>query len=148
MPVPVVEYYLKHYLRFLLAAGHHVLYSLPDFHDEEHLLLIDFSWDAQMAPDLQEVHGISIDHVNTYLADAWQKAVMLSNEHRGQPPDRPAISLAEYRSTWTISSLNAQSLHFHLLLNAPQVAALCNDEVVIYFSVDEANFYEDDDFDQ
>ena len=68
---------------------------------------------------------------------------MLAGAQNGLPVDRPAISLAEYRSTWV---LHDENVHFHLKFGAPQVAALCNDEILLYFFVDEALFYDGEDF--
>ncbi|EKM54028.1 uncharacterized protein PHACADRAFT_257609 [Phanerochaete carnosa HHB-10118-sp] len=138
-----LEIYLRTYLQFLQAAGHHVLFSLPDFNIENPNVLIDFSQAARVLLNISEVQGISIEQINRFLSTSWLKAAMLAGAQNGLPVDRPAISLAEYRSTWV---LRDENIHFHLKFGAPQVAALCNDEILLYFLVDEALFYDGEDF--
>ena len=138
-----LEAYLQGYLQFLRCAGHHVLFSLPDFDDDGERHLIDFSQIAHVLLNIQEVHGVSIEQINRYLSNSWLKAAMLAGAQNGQPIDRPAISLAEYRSTWV---LHDGGIHFHLKFGAPQVVALCNDEIIMTFVVDEVLFYDTEDF--
>lgn len=57
--------------------------------------------------------------------------------------NRAGISLAEYKSTWSSQHFGVQ---FHLLFGAPKVDALCSQEVVIYFTLDEVHFYDDEHF--
>lgn len=141
-----LEAYLLAYLQFLQSAGHHVLFSLPNFDDEGLKPFIDFSQIAEFPLTLGEVHGVAIAKINEYLSASWLKAVMLAGAANGQPVDRPSISLAEYRSTWVLH--DHSGLHFHLKFGAPQVAALCNDELVMTFVVDEVLFYEGEKFDE
>lgn len=140
-----LETYLQHYLRFLKLAGHHVLFSLPDFNAESQSMLIDFSLAAETLPELHEIQGVAIEEINRFLSTSWLKAAMLASAQNGETHDRPAIALAEYRSTWV---LHEEEVHFHLMFGPPKVAALCNEEVLVYFKVDEASFYEGVDFDK
>jgi hypothetical protein len=138
-----LEAYLHGYLQLLSNAGHHVLFSLPDFNDDGEHVLIDFSQVAHTLYNLQEIHGVPIEQINRYLSTSWLKAALLAGAQNGQPVDRPAISLAEYRSTWV---LHDGGIHFHIKFGAPQVAALCNDEILMYFIADEVLFYKTEDF--
>lgn len=140
-----LESYLQGYLQLLQSAGHHVLFSLPNFDDDGQRPYLDFSQIAHILLNLEEVHGVSIEQINRYLSASWLKAAMLAGAQNGQPIDRPAISLAEYRSTWI---LHDGDVHFHLKFGAPQVAALCNDEILMYFIVDEVLFYDSEDFEE
>lgn len=136
-------FYLSQYLKLLRNAGNHVLFSLPDFDDDRHRVTIDFSANAQALVDVDEVYGISVEKINTFLSSSWLKAAMLAGGKNGPSADRAAISLAEYRSTWVLGESNA---HFHVKLGAPRVRALCGQEVVLYFVIDEVLFYDSQDF--
>ncbi|EKM54057.1 uncharacterized protein PHACADRAFT_145658 [Phanerochaete carnosa HHB-10118-sp] len=139
-----LESYLQTYLAFLQSAGHHVLFSLPNFSDLEEELQIDYSEVVDSPLHLQEVHGVVIADINRYLSTLWLKAAMLASGPEGQVLDRPGISLAEYRSTWISQRAD---IHFHLTFGAPEVVALCNDEVIVHYVIDEAYFYKSDNFD-
>ncbi|GJE96749.1 hypothetical protein PsYK624_129550 [Phanerochaete sordida] len=138
-----LEIYLRAYLSFLQAAGHHVFLSLPSFSDAEGGVDIHYSEVITHQSRLQEVHGVAITDINKYLSTAWLKAAMLASGPEGQIYDRPGISLAEYQSTW----LSQRSdVHFHFTFGPPEVSVLCNDEVVVNFVIDEASFYQSDNF--
>ena len=62
----------------------------------------------------------------------------------GPAADHNALSLAEYKSTWSLDE--SSNTHFHVKLGAPRIKALCNQEVVLYFTLDEILFYESKDF--
>jgi hypothetical protein len=68
-------FYLKEYLRFLKHAGHHIMYSLPDFDDDYKRLRIDYS--ELRAGDIKgyatdaEVWGISIEWINQFVNARW-----------------------------------------------------------------------------
>lgn len=138
-----LESYLYAYLQFLQSAGHHVLFSLPNFSDADEELLIDYSEVADELLDLQEVHGVAIADINKYLSTSWLKAAMLASSQEGQFLNRPGISLAEYQSTWISQRAD---IHFHLTFGTPEVTALCNDEVIVKYIIDEALFYKSDTF--
>lgn len=57
--------------------------------------------------------------------------------------DRAGVSLAEYKSTGSAQHFD---VHFHLLFGKPKIEALCSQEVVIYFTLDEVHFYDDKHF--
>lgn len=137
-----LSFYLIHYLQLLQNAGHHVLFSLPDFDDDRLQVSIDFSTQGQTLLELEEVYGVSVEKINAFLSSSWLKSAMLVSGKK--TADRPALSLAEYRSTWV---LNDSSAHFHVRLGAPRIKAVCNQEVILFFSVDEVQFYDTTDFD-
>ena len=107
--------------------------------------MIDFSQAARTLLHIAEIQGVSIEQIDQYLNTAWLKTAMLAGAQNGDLVDRPSISLAEYRSTWIGHD---EDIQFHLRFGAPHVAALCNEEILVYFTVDEALFYDSDDFSQ
>lgn len=138
-----LAFYFTQYFKLLKSAGNHVLFSLPDFDDDRRRVLIDFSADAQALVDVDEIYGVSVEKINTFLSSSWLKSAMLAGGKNGPSADRAAISLAEYRSTWVLGDSN---VHFHVKLGAPRIRALCQQEVILYFTVDEVLFYESADF--
>ena len=60
-----------------------------------------------------------------------------------QSLDRSQASIAEYANTWTA---HGENVFFHIRFGAPEVAPLCNDEVIVYFTIDEVFFYKSQDF--
>lgn len=146
-----LEFYLGVYIKFLQSSGHHVLFSLPNFDDEPegHRLLIDHSQDTQgqfvAMLKLTEVRDIAVALINRYLLSTWLKAAMLVGAQGGGSLDRLQSSIAEYANTWTAHEGN---VFFHIRFSAPEVVALCNEEVVVYFIVDEVFFYNSEDFTQ
>ncbi|EKM54030.1 uncharacterized protein PHACADRAFT_257614 [Phanerochaete carnosa HHB-10118-sp] len=146
-----LEFYLGVYTKFLQSAGHHVLFSLPNFDDEPEgrRLLIDHSRDTQRKYvdmlGLTEVHDIAVTLINRYLSTTWLKAAMLVGAQSEKSLDRSQASIAEYANTWTAHEGGA---FFHVRFGAPEVAALCNDEIIVYFVIDEVFFYDSEDFTQ
>lgn len=136
-----LEFYFRVYLVFLHCAGCHVLFTLPNFSDAKDELLIDYSEVIEHELRLQEVHGVAIADINRYLATSWLKAAMLASGPEGQVYDRPGISLAEFRSTWL--SQRAE-INFYFTFGPPDVAALCSDEIIVHYVIDEALFFQYD----
>lgn len=140
-----LPFYLTKYLEFLRQAGHHVLFSLPDFDDNREDVITDFSLDSHqirnVAVEVDEVFGVSIDNINKYLSSKWLKAMLDINDGA----NRSATCLAEYRSSWTGLG-DHTDLQFHVKFGAPRVKALCKREVILYFHVDEVFVYNGHDF--
>lgn len=140
-----LPFYLKKYLEFLHHAGHHVLFSLPDFDDNRQQVITDFSLDSHQIRNLDievdEVFGVPLNDVNKYLSSKWLKAVL----DTADGADRSAICLSEYRSDWTVLGQHS-NLQFHVKFGAPRVKALCKREVIIYFHIDELFVYDGIDF--
>ncbi|OSX64959.1 hypothetical protein POSPLADRAFT_1044390 [Postia placenta MAD-698-R-SB12] len=137
-------HYLEHYLSFLHHAGNHVLFSLPDFDDDRYRLTIDYSLMGGAVPEVAEVHGISVEKINTYLSSVWLKAAMLLGGPDGITADWKQTVFAEYRSTW--SQHVDLEVHYAVRLGAPRIKPICSREVVLYFAVDEVSFYTSTDF--
>ena len=135
-----VEAYLQSYMHLLQSAGHHVLFSLPNFDDEGLRPYLDFSQIAYRLLGIEDVHGVAIEQINKYLSAAWLNTLILANK---QPIDYSVVSLAEYRSTWAQQDGYAQ---FYLNFGAPHVSALCDDEILMHFVLDDVRFYETADF--
>ncbi|KAF9516569.1 hypothetical protein BS47DRAFT_1390620 [Hydnum rufescens UP504] len=140
-----VTIYLRQYLDLLVRAGHHIFFSLPEVDDARYRLAIDFSSiSTDIKWDIEELHGISLGKINSFLSSSWLKSAWLANSREGLPADRSKICISEYKSTW--SNYSESELHFHLKFNAPQVKALCGREAVVFFSVEEVFFSETKDF--
>ncbi|EKM50129.1 uncharacterized protein PHACADRAFT_153519 [Phanerochaete carnosa HHB-10118-sp] len=139
-----LAFYLSEYLLVLQSAGNHVLFSLPDFDDDRRRLFIDFSTYARSLLDVDEIYDISVEKINTFLSSSWLKAAMLAGGKNGPSADHAALSLAEYQSNWSLDE--SSNTHFHIKLGSPRIKALCNQEVVLYFVIDEVLFYDSKDF--
>ena len=137
-------YYLQEYLVFLHNAGNHVLFSLPDFDDDRYRLTIDYSLMGGTVLEVDDIHGVSVDKINTYLSSVWLKAAMLAGDAAAAAADWKSLCLAEYRSTWR--PMADADDHFILRLGAPRVKPVCSREAIVYFTVDEVLFYDDADF--
>lgn len=136
-----LAFYLLHYLRFLSNAGHHVLFSLPDFDDDKLSVTIDFSTMTRASALIEEVRGVSLEKINAFLSTAWLNAAMLASVEHTMKDIKTC--LAEYRS---MTSVHGSDIHFHVKLGAPRIKALCEQEVILYFTIDELIIYESDDF--
>ncbi|TCD65183.1 hypothetical protein EIP91_003005 [Steccherinum ochraceum] len=136
-----LSFYLLHYLRFLSNAGHHILFSLPDFDDDKFSISIDFSTMSTAIAPIEEIHGVSIEKINAFLSTGWLKSAMLAADPHTCRDVKTA--LAEYRST---SSAYSGDIHFHVKMGAPRVKALCDQEVILYFTIDELFIHDSEDF--
>ncbi|KAJ6541182.1 hypothetical protein DFH09DRAFT_1174690 [Mycena vulgaris] len=140
-----LAFYLLEYLRFLRSAGNHVLFNLPDFDDDKFSPKIDYSL-VSKALEVEEfccdaVHDTSISDINKYMYDKWLMAAAL-----GRPRDVLSICLAEISSTWMMNT--SIDTHFHIRFGAPQIKALCSNEVLLYFTVEDIAFFATSDFSQ
>lgn len=115
------------------------MFALPNFNQNMQSQFCDFSSIAACPPETEEIRGLPIDLINKYMSNSWWKAYDLASAQTAQLISPPAIYLAECRST--ASSSHNRDTQFYLKFNAPQVAALCDDEVIVYFNVDEVLFY-------
>ncbi|KDQ49725.1 hypothetical protein JAAARDRAFT_142971 [Jaapia argillacea MUCL 33604] len=143
--------YMKSYLDYLHHAGHHVLFSLPDFDDNRLDILIDYSLMPHhirnVDLDILEVWGVSIEKINEHLSARWLEAYLEADalESGEGNASRDAICLSEYRSTWTALGDHSE-IQFHIKFGAPRVHAICKREVVLYFKIDELLVYDGHDF--
>ncbi|TFK37966.1 hypothetical protein BDQ12DRAFT_132552 [Crucibulum laeve] len=140
-----LAFYLQRYLSFLHIAGHHVLFSLPDFDDDRLDVVIDYSLETHRIRNLDveqnEIYGVSLDEINRSLSSKWLKAIM----DAADGGDRSSICLAEYRSNWTNVGHHSD-VQFHVKFGAPTLKALCKREAILYFKVDELLVYDGHDF--
>ena len=134
--------YLQEYVRLLQHAGNHVLFRLPQFNDMSYHHMINYSTSVKEFTELDEIFSISIEKINDYISMSWLKAALLAGNPNTESIDRAGVSLAEYKSTWG----HDDSTPFHFKFAAPRIRALCNQEVILYFTIDEVLFYESDDF--
>ncbi|KAH9934103.1 hypothetical protein B0H21DRAFT_834949 [Amylocystis lapponica] len=122
-------FYLSKYLQTLRNAGNHVLFSLPDFDNAEYKLTIDYSLAGSNLSHLSEICGISVHKINHYLSSTWLTAAILAAGYTPTKNQR-ATCLAEYRNQ-----------HFYIKLAAPRIRPLCSKEVIMYFKIDEVDFF-------
>ncbi|KAJ7210092.1 hypothetical protein GGX14DRAFT_451427 [Mycena pura] len=148
LPIKVKDalaFYLFEYLHFLRSAGNHVLFDLPDFDDNKFSPNIDYSL-VSTALEVDEfccdtVHDTSLSDINKYLYDKWLIAATL-----GRPRDVLSICLAEISSTWLMNT--SIDTHFHIRFGAPHTKALCSNEVLLHFTIEDIAFFGSSDFSQ
>ncbi|KAF8884776.1 hypothetical protein BD779DRAFT_1739314 [Infundibulicybe gibba] len=140
-----LQFYMRRYFDYLHHAGHHVLFSLPDFDDDRLDIIIDYSLESHVGhtldTEIHEVFGVSVEEINRSLSSKWLKAIM----DAADGAKRSSICLAEYRSTWTAIG-ERSDVQFHIKFGAPRVRVLCEREAVLYFKIDELLVYEGHDF--
>lgn len=136
--------YMSDYLEFLHSAGHHVLFSLPQFDQRATPLSIDFSLMNIAQLWVGDIHGITVEQINTYMSSVWLKSAMLA--HGGATrtsTDWRSRCLAEFD---TLSYGGGAYGKFRVKLGPPRVDILCSREVIVYFNIDELEFFKTDDF--
>ncbi|EMD37679.1 hypothetical protein CERSUDRAFT_105605 [Gelatoporia subvermispora B] len=133
-------FYLTKYLELLQSAGNHVLFSLPDFDDDDLQVKINYSLMANRVQQHTDLFGIGIEKINAYLSSAWLKAAMLANQSANKTPHWQTYCLAEFKTAWIARREN--SIHFHVKLGAPRIHAICSREAVLYFNVKDVSFYD------
>ena len=134
--------YLEAYLKHLIKSGHHVIYSLPDFDDDEHHRVIDFSSAAAASyGDVTKVFNIELELVAKFVEEAWLKAAWLAHEHlheSGRDLDlsiRNTIAVAKWEHHWRGSA------PFDIEFGAPTVQLLCEREAILTFSLENIVFH-------
>lgn len=136
--------YLTQYLELIHSAGNHVLFSLPQFDQraaqtEANYCLIGDSIDYYEW--LENINGVTVEQMNAYMSSVWLKSAMLAQGTiSASTTDWRPRCLAEF-------SRSEGSQHFYMQLGAPTVKILCEREVVIWFDIDELNFFVDGNFD-
>ncbi|KAH8110420.1 hypothetical protein DFH11DRAFT_1803752 [Phellopilus nigrolimitatus] len=141
-----LTYYLAtFYLPTLKRAGHHVLYSLPDFDNLSSTSAhIDYSVISKRTLATDSLFGISVDDVNTFLRGLWLQAAAFIDEY-GLKMDTVAKSfLAELRTPTTDG---IDDMHMHLYFGPLQVQPLCKREVVLYLNIQDIHVYLNGGFD-
>lgn len=147
------ELHLKNYLLFLTKAGHHVIYSLPDWDDDGLKREIDFSISANahsLAKHIDTYSSIEFDQINRYLLDTWRKVhdqlyedfeMVFDGKRQKSAISREVKSLLEYQSEKLVDDIA-----FHAHFGAITVAPLCAKEVVVFINIDEILFGDHLDF--
>lgn len=126
--------YLHGYLHLLQKAGHHVLFRLPQFDDLGIQPTFDYSVAVKDFTDVDEIYSISITTINDYLSWAWLKAAMQAEAEYVESGESSGTSLLEYHGK------HGRYAGLQLKFSAPRVRALCSQEVVMYFSIEELVF--------
>ncbi|EMD39997.1 hypothetical protein CERSUDRAFT_112242 [Gelatoporia subvermispora B] len=132
-------FYLTKYLELLQSAGNHVLYSLPDFDDDDLQVKINYSLMGSRVQQHTDLHGVAVEKINAYLSSVWLKAAMLASQSANKTPHWQAYCLAEFKTAWTARQENA--IHFHVKLGAPRIHAICSREAVLYFNIKDVAFF-------
>ncbi|EKM54016.1 uncharacterized protein PHACADRAFT_29289 [Phanerochaete carnosa HHB-10118-sp] len=123
-----LETYLHGYLEFIEAAGHHVLALPPNFSIRALSAdIFEFLQTAGIPPGVAEVRAMLVEAQNSH----------------SQASDYLTVSLADYHGKW---AQDGRDVYFHLKFGSPQGAALCDDDIIVFFAVDEILFYDIDDF--
>ncbi|KAI9058443.1 hypothetical protein FKP32DRAFT_1582073 [Trametes sanguinea] len=133
--------YLGQYLELLHDAGNHVLYSLPHFSPRP-AMDIDFTLTGNStALEWQEsICGITADQFNSYLASLWLKSALLQHS-------KVATKNTDWRLRVLTEFIKKEEGDFYRIrFGAPRVDILCAKEVVMFFDVDELDFFEGSDF--
>ncbi|KAI0667589.1 hypothetical protein C8Q78DRAFT_981541 [Trametes maxima] len=134
--------YLQQYLDVLHQAGNHVLFSLPQFDQRNARMEIDYSlMDLPVDFEWQEtIYGVTTEQVNAYMSSLWLKSAMLAyGRDTGITTDWRARCYAEF-------SRKEADTYFRIKFGTPRVNILCAREVVVYFDVDEVEFFDGEDF--
>ncbi|PIL22598.1 hypothetical protein GSI_15287 [Ganoderma sinense ZZ0214-1] len=135
--------YLGEYLDLLHVAGHHVLFSLPQFDQGGTPMIIDYSLMATSQFWVGDINGITVDQINTYMSSVWLKSAMLAQDGMKAGVDWRTRALADFST----SSYGAGSYgRFKMKFGPPRVEILCAKEVIVYFNIEELDFFKSDDF--
>lgn len=141
------EEHLKNYLRFLTKAGHHVIYSLPDWDDDGLTRTIDFSISANshsLAKHIDTYAAVEFININQHLHKAWHDVyhkiyeddeLLFSGKRQKSAISREFRSLLEYHSEKLVDGIA-----FHADFGPITVAPLCAKEVVVFINIDEIMF--------
>lgn len=136
--------YLEAYLKHLTKAGHHVLYSLPDFDDDGLERKIEFSAAAGATYDhFTKVSGIELELVSKHVERVWLEAAWLAHEQKFEGKDEidfplRNIAVAKWERKWR------KNLPFDIEFGAPTVRLLCEREAILTFSLENIVYYAGD----
>lgn len=133
-------FYMHKYLEFLQSAGYHNLFDLPDF-EGKFKAKIDYALQERPA-DLEvlsagvSVQGTNLQEVNAFLNRQWLNAA--SSE---RPEDPLSLCLVELNSAW-LTNAGTES-NFHIRFGPPKITALCQDELILCFDIEDIAFFKD-----
>ena len=143
-----LAFYLRKYLDFLVHAGNHVLFDLPDFDDDKYQAKIDYATYEDNSVDLRAlcngvtVHDIDVKEVNDTFYFRWQNAA----RRTGRPTDALLLCLAEMSSVQLANC--AIDRHFFIQFGIPTVETLCSREVILTFHINRIAFFKTSDMEQ
>lgn len=142
-----LEEHLKSYLRFLTKAGHHVIYSLPDWDSDGLTRMIDFSVSANSNSLAHHIHtyaSVEFGKINHYLHSAWSRVyheiyrdeeMVFSGKRQQSAISREHRSLLEYKSDKLVDGIA-----FHAHFGPITVDPLCAKEVVVFININKILF--------
>ena len=128
----LVYYLTEFYLPILRDAGHHTLYSLPDFAATTSPKKVDYSVISTRDLPGAELFGVSVEDINGNFRRLWGQATEYIKQN-GFSDDRTGFNfLAEMRATKII---NGVTMDVQLSLGPMNIQALCKTEIVLYLAV-------------
>ncbi|THH09766.1 hypothetical protein EW145_g1793 [Phellinidium pouzarii] len=117
------------YLPTLKRAGHHVLYSLPDFDTlastTSHIDYSIINDSSTLTTDT--LHGVNITDINNFLRGLWLQAAAFVDEHGLSIDTVSKTSLAELRT----STEGIDGIHMHLCFGPIYIQPLCKREIIL-----------------
>lgn len=135
--------FMTQYLELLHSAGNHVLFSLPQFDQRATAGNVKYSLIGETEAYyewMESMHGVTVDQINGYMSSIWLKSAMLARgSMTSDSTDWRPRCLAEF-------TRSEGDIHFRMQLGAPLVKILCEREIVIWFDIDELEFFEDGNF--
>ncbi|TFY80143.1 hypothetical protein EWM64_g3867 [Hericium alpestre] len=136
----LVRYLGPQYLGLLKRAGYHVLHALPDFDNLSRSRDVDYSVVSRGPLIINEIFGISIKEVDSYLQKLWLDATAYIDEHGvGESYNMATpFHLAEHRCRWNDESVDA---YIHTVFGPLKVEPLCQSEVVLWLDVHDVHFF-------
>ncbi|KAI5120808.1 hypothetical protein M0805_003206 [Coniferiporia weirii] len=139
----LTHYLIGSYLPTIKSAGHHVLYSLPDFDKLESTSAhIDYSVINKRTLTTDTLFGVNIADINTFLRGLWLQAAAFIDEHGLSPDTISKTSLAELKTP----ADGIDGVHMHLFFGPLHVQPLCRREVILYLDIQDMHVYLDGDF--
>ncbi|THH00496.1 hypothetical protein EW145_g7068 [Phellinidium pouzarii] len=129
----LTHYLTKFYLPTLKRAGHHVLYSLPDFDNLASTTAhTDYSVISKRTLSTDALFGVRVEEVNTFLRGLWLQAAAFIDEY-GLSADTVSKSLLAELHTPLMNGPDDMNLHLHF--GPLYVQPLCKREVVLYLDI-------------
>ena len=137
----LTSYLTSYYLPPLAKAGHHALYSLPDFNNlSATASYVDYSFLRKDSIIVDKIYGISAKDINIYLCWLWFQAhyYVLGNGARENN------SLQTFLSEMRIPVMYGNEKHFmKLVLRPMQIRLLCSKEIILEIDFREARILGD-----
>ena len=137
----LTSYLTSCYLPLLAKAGHHVIYSLPDF---DNLAVttsyIDYSFLREDSIIVDKIYDVNAKDINMYLRGLWFQAYSYVLENGARENNIIQTFLSEMRIPVMDSN---EKLPLKLVLGPMQVRLLCSKELILDINFQEAHILED-----